>query len=231
MNEKEATDLKVLTLRIQAGDSSALGPVFELLRPRLRAAIRSRVNRRIRRREDESDILQEAYFAAANDFSRYAAAPRVPVYIWLRELVQQRMIDAHRKHLACQKRAIGREVSLHRSHSPAADASSTYSIANEIVDDLTSPSLQASKAELRTILQKVLEQLEPIDQEIILLRHMQGLKSSEVAALLQINQSTASTRYLRALTKPKEGLSKACQSVAFTNEVGITELDCEQRNT
>ena len=209
MNDAEAAALEGLTQRIQAGDQSALGPVFEILRPRLRAAIRFQVNRRIRRREDESDILQEAYFAAANDFSRYAAAPRVPVYIWLRELVQQRLIDAHRRHISCQKRAIGREISIHGGHSPASDASSTFSVANQIVDDLTSPSIKASRAELRTILQAVVEKLEPIDQEIILLRHTQGMKSSEVAALLQINQSTASTRYLRALKKLKEGLSKA----------------------
>ena len=123
--------------------------------------------------------------------------------------VQQRLVDAHRKHLSCQKRALGREISIHRSDSPDADASSAFSVANQIVDDLTSPSLRASRAELRVVLQTVLEELEPIDQEIILLRHMQGLKSREVAALLQINQSTASTRYLRALTKLKEGLSKA----------------------
>ena len=209
MNDMEAAELKALTLRIQAGDQTALGPVFEMLRPRLRAAIRLRVNRRVRRREDESDILQEAYVAAADDFPRYATTPRVPVYIWLRGLVQQRLVDAHRKHLSCQKRALDREISIHREQLPVSDASSTFSVANQIVDDLTSPSIRASKAELRTILQAVLEKLEPIDQEIISLRHTLGMKSSEVAALLQINQSTASTRYLRALKQLKEGLSKA----------------------
>ena len=164
MNDMEAAELKALTLRIQAGDQTALGPVFEMLRPRLRAAIRLRVNRRVRRREDESDILQEAYVAAADDFPRYATTPRVPVYIWLRGLVQQRLVDAHRKHLSCQKRALGREISIHREQLPVSDASSTFSVANQIVDDLTSPSIRASKAELRTILQTVLEKLEPIDQ-------------------------------------------------------------------
>ncbi len=209
MNEKEAAELQALSLRIRSGDQSALGPIFELLRPKLRAAIRLRVNRKLRRREDESDILQEAYFAAANDFHRYAAAPRVPVYIWLKDLVRQRMIDAHRKHLSCQKRALGREISINPASQAGTDGSSTFSIANQIADDLTSPSLRASKAELRVMLQTVLEKLEPIDQEIILLRHIQGMKSSDVATLLQINQSTASTRYLRALKTLKENLSKA----------------------
>ena len=64
---------------------------------------------------------------------------------------------------------------------------------------------------MRVILQKVLEQLDPIDQEIISLRHVEGLKSSEVAKLLDINLSTASTRYLRALKKLKESLSGVIQ--------------------
>lgn len=207
MNDTDAAKLKALNARIQSGDRSALGPVFEILRPRLRATIRLQVNQRIRRREDESDILQEAYFAAANDFDRYAAEPKVPVYVWVRGLVQQRLVDAHRKHLVSQKRSLNREISIHGHHLSADDASSTYSVARQLVSDLTSPSLVASKVELRKVLQTVLEQLDPIDQEIISLRHTQGMKSSEVATLLQINQSTASTRYLRALKKLKDGLS------------------------
>ena len=197
-----------LTLQLQAGNRDALGPAFEMFRPRLQAAIRLRLNNRIRQREDESDILQEAYFAAANDLPRYANEPKVPVYVWLRGLVQQRLVDAHRKHMSCQKRTANRELSIHDANFPVADS---YSVSHQIAANLTSPSIVASKAEMRVILQKVLEQLDPIDQEIISLRHVEGLKSSEVAKLLDINLSTASTRYLRALKKLKESLSGVIQ--------------------
>ena len=46
-----------------------------------------------------------------------------------------------------------------------------------------------------------------LGRQMLALRHIEGLKSSEVAALLEINQSTASTRYLRALNKLKDGLA------------------------
>ncbi len=196
--------LEKLTLRIQAGDQNALGPAFEMFRQRLRSVIRSRLNDRLRQREDESDILQEAFVAAAGDLPRYATKPRVPIYIWLRGIVNQRLVDAQRKHLACQKRTVDREVSIHNFPFPVSDSSV---VANQIAADLTSPSITASNKELQMILQTVLEQLEPIDQEIIALRHIEGLKSSEVAALLEIKQSTASTRYLRALNKLKDGLA------------------------
>lgn len=201
--------LEELTVQIQSGDQKALGPVFEVYRQRLQAAIRMRVNSRIRQREDESDILQEAFFSAAKDLPRYSKEPKVPVYVWLRGIVQQRLVDIHRKHLSSQKRTLEREVSINRPQFPVSDS---CSIAGQIADDLTSPSLLASKAELRAIVQTVLEQLEPLDREIISLRHIEGLKSSDVAAVLQINQSTASTRYLRALKKLKDGLSVVLKS-------------------
>ena len=198
--------LEQLTLQIHAGDQNALGPAFEMFRQRLRSVIRLRLNHKLRQREDESDILQEAFVAAASDLPRYASQPRVPIYIWLRGIVNQRLIDAQRKHLSSQKRTVDREVSIHNSPHPVSDSSM---VANQIVADLTSPSITASNKELQLILQTVLEQLEPIDQEIIALRHIEGLKSSEVAALLEIKQSTASTRYLRALNKLKDGLANA----------------------
>lgn len=204
MDDKD--QLQNLTLQIQAGSREALGPVFEMFRPRLRAAIRLRLNNRIRQRVDESDILQEAYFAAANDLPRYADEPKVPVYVWLRGIVRHRLIDAHRKHLSCQKRTADREFSIHEPNSPLVDSAS---VSFQIAADLTSPSIVASKEEMRIVLQAALEQLDPIDQEIISLRHVEGLKIKEVAQLLQIKVSTASTRYLRALKKLKDGLSGA----------------------
>lgn len=198
--------LQELKLRIQAGDQSALGPIFELFRQRLRTVIRMRFNSRVRRREDESDILQESYFAAANDLPRYAKKPKVPIYVWLRGIVQQRLVDAHRKHLHCQKRSLDQEISINRTPWPETDSSS---VANQLVSDLGTPSFLASNEELWLTLQTIMEELDPIDREIIALRHLEGLKSSEVAAVLEINQSTASTRYLRALKKLKDGLEGA----------------------
>lgn len=192
-----------LRLRIQAGDQSALGPVFQVFRQRLRSAIRMRFNDRVRRREDESDILQESYFAAASDLPRYAKKPKVPIYVWLRGIVQQRLVDAHRKHLSCKKRTLDQEISINQTSWSEPDSSS---VANQLVSDLATPSILASKEELWLILQSILEQLEPMDREIISLRHIEGLKSSEVAEVLNINQSTASTRYLRVLKKLKDGL-------------------------
>lgn len=72
---------------------------------------------------------------------------------------------------------------------------------------MASPSQNASRQELRGLIQKILDAMEPLDREIVAMRHFESLKSSEIASLLDINESTASTRYLRALKKIKDSLT------------------------
>jgi RNA polymerase sigma-70 factor (ECF subfamily) len=46
--------------------------------------------------------------------------------------------------------------------------------------------------------------MDPLDREILALRHFEQLNNSEVAHTLGINESTASSRYLRALKRLKD---------------------------
>jgi RNA polymerase sigma-70 factor, ECF subfamily len=43
--------------------------------------------------------------------------------------------------------------------------------------------------------------MEPIDREIIALRHFEELSNAEVAEVLDLDKSTASKRYIRALKR------------------------------
>ena len=66
----------------------------------------------------------------------------------------------------------------------------------------------AIKAETRLRVQEVLNSLEALDREILALRHFEQLTNAEVAATLEMNESTASSRYLRALKRLKDELSQ-----------------------
>jgi RNA polymerase sigma-70 factor (ECF subfamily) len=46
--------------------------------------------------------------------------------------------------------------------------------------------------------------MDPLDREVLALRHFEQLNNGEVAATLGINESTASSRYLRALKRLKD---------------------------
>jgi RNA polymerase sigma-70 factor (ECF subfamily) len=196
--------LDELLRQAAAGDQQALDQLFSRFRKRLKQMVRLRLNRRLQGRIDDSDILQEAYLEAARRLPAYLEDRPLPFFLWLRHLTGEKLIDAHRRHLGAQKRDAGHEVSLHRGPMPSA---SSASLAAQLLGRLTSPSLAAVKAETRLRVQEVLNSMDSLDREILALRHFEQLNNVEVAQTLGLNESTASSRYLRALKRLKDELS------------------------
>ena len=181
-------DLTDLLDRAAAGDTAAVTELFSRYRKRLKRMVRLRLNRQLQGRIDDSDILQEAYLEAAQRFPDYLANRQLPFFLWLRHITGEKLIDAHRRHLGAKMRDAAQEVSLHRGPMPAA----------------SSGSLAAIKAEIRLRVQEVLNSMDPLDREILALRHFEQLTNAEVAETLEMNESTASSRYLRALKRLKD---------------------------
>ncbi|HTU90489.1 MAG TPA: sigma-70 family RNA polymerase sigma factor [Gemmataceae bacterium] len=194
------TTIDDLLRRAKAGDTAALGELFAHYRDRLRKMICLRLDRRVAGRLDPSDVLQEAYLDVARRFPGYAAAPKVPFYVWLRELTGQRLIDLHRQHLGAKMRDAAQEVSLHRGTLPQA---SSASLAQQLLAGLTSPTQAAIRAEMQLKLQDALNSMDPIDREVVVLRHFEELNNVETAAALGIEPPAASKRYLRAIRRLK----------------------------
>jgi RNA polymerase sigma-70 factor (ECF subfamily) len=189
-----------LLRRAKAGDAAALGALFAHYRDRLRTMVGLRLDRRVAGRLDPSDVLQEAYLDVARRFPEYAAAPAMPFYVWLRALTGQRLIDLHRQHLGAKGRDAGQEISLYRGALPQA---SSASLAQQLLAGLTSPTQAAVRAEMQLQLQEALNSMDPIDREVVVLRHFEELNNVETAAVLGIEPSAASKRYLRAVRRLK----------------------------
>ena len=189
-----------LLRRAKAGDAAALGALFAHYRDRLRTMVRLRLDRRVVGRLDPSDVLQEAYLDVARRFPEYVAAPAVSFYVWLRALTGQRLIDLHRQHLGAKMRDAGQEVSLHRGALPQALSAS---LARQLLTGLTSPTQAAVRAKMQLQLQDALNSMDPIDREVVVLRHFEELNNIETAAVLGIESSAASKRYLRAIRRLK----------------------------
>ena len=199
----EPGDLADLLARAAAGDEKALTELFSRYRKRLKQMVRLRLNRRLQGRIDDSDVLQEAFLEAARRLPEYLADRPLPFFLWLRHLTGEKLIDAHRRHLGAKMRDAAQEVSLHRGPMPAA---SSASLAAQLLGRLTSPSQAAVKAETRLRVQEALNRMEPLDREVLALRHFEQLSNAEVAETLGLNESTASSRYLRALKRLKDEL-------------------------
>jgi RNA polymerase sigma-70 factor (ECF subfamily) len=166
--------------------------------------VRLRLDRRLQGRLDPSDVVQEAYLDFARRLPDYARAPDMPFYLWLRFLTGQRLIDLHRQHLGTRMRDAAQEVSLYRGALPQA---SSASLAAQLLGRLTSASRAAVRAETQIRVQEALNRMDPMDREVLTLRHFEMLSNDETATVLGIKKSTASNRYIRALKRLKETLA------------------------
>jgi RNA polymerase sigma-70 factor (ECF subfamily) len=120
-------------------------------------------------------------------------------------IVNQTLVDLHRQHLGAQRRDAGREVAI--DGQPYAQTTSA-SVALQLVGIFTSPSRAAARADLLSVVKTAIEQMDPVDREVLALRHFEELSNSEVAEALGIEQKAASIRYIRALRRLKEILAQ-----------------------
>jgi RNA polymerase sigma-70 factor (ECF subfamily) len=193
-----------LLQRLQTGDPDALADEFSRHRERLRRMVAFRMDRRLLGRVDADDVLQEAYLDANQRIGHYIKKPSTSLFIWLRQIVTQTLIEIHRRHLGAKKRDAGREISINRRYHPA----TSVSLADGLLGNSTSPSGIAMKNERARQLEEALETMEPIDQEVIALRHFEELTNSEVAEVLDVTQKAASIRYVRAVARLKKVLEQ-----------------------
>ena len=192
-----------LVQQAAAGDQHAWTLLLTQHRERLRCLVAVRMDRRLRGRVDPSDMIQEACLVAAKQLPNYAANPQLPFYLWLRWLTGQRLIDQHRRHLGAQAREAAREISLYQGAFPEATSAD---LAAAFLGHMSTPSQAAVRIEQTIKLQEALNSLEPIDREILALRHFEQLSNGEAAEVLGLDKSAASKRYARALVRLKDVL-------------------------
>jgi RNA polymerase sigma-70 factor (ECF subfamily) len=199
MNEDSSTAAD-LVRRATLGDEAALAELFALHRDRLRQMVRLRLDRRLQGRVDPSDVLQDAYVDLAVKLPEYVSRATIPFYLWLRMVVGERLLRVHRHHLGAAMRDVGREISLHQGSLPGA---SSASLAAQLLGQITSASRAALRAERQVLLQEAINGMDPVDREVIALRHFEELTNDEVAAVLGLTKAAASKRYVRAMLRLK----------------------------
>ena len=195
-----------LLRRASQGDERALGQLLERHRKRLRRMVRLRLDPRLQGRIDPSDVIQETYLEAADRLAEYLRDPKMPFFLWLRFLAGQKMLTLRRRHLGTQARDASRELSIYQGAMPEA---SSACLAAQLLGKRTAPLEAAIRAEMKIRLQEVLNGMEPMDREVLALRHFEQFNNAETAQLLGITESGASSRYLRALKRLKDILGQA----------------------
>jgi RNA polymerase sigma-70 factor (ECF subfamily) len=180
------------------------GALLDRHRARLRRMLALRLDQRLQGRVDPSDVIQDTFLEATQRLPEYLRQPAMPFFLWLRFLAGQRLLIVHRRHFGAQQRDAAREVSLYRGAMPEA---SSAALAARLLGRECRPSEIAVRAEMKLRLQEALNGMDPLDREVLALRHFEQLSNGEAARVLDIGESAASKRYIRALRRLKEILA------------------------
>ena len=202
-HDSSATDR--LLRRIGDGDDQGWGELLARHEPRLRRMIAFRLDPRLQGRVDPGDVLQEVYLAAFRGLDGYLRQPAMPFFLWLRGIAGNKLLELHRHHLGTPMRDARREVSLYRGALPEATSAD---LAARLLGRLTRPSQAAIRAEAKLRLQEALNAMDPVDREVLALRHFEHLSGAEAAGVLGIGEAAASKRYLRALERLRAVLAR-----------------------
>ncbi len=81
------------------------------------------------------------------------------------------------------------------------------SLAAHLLGRRTTASQAVEQVELQLQLQEVLNSMEPMDREVLALRHFEDLTNNEVAQTLEISKAAASKRYVQALRRLRNVLT------------------------
>src|SRR5262245_27245721 len=182
----------------KAGEAGAVDDLLGEFREPLRRAVGVRLDPAVARRVDASDIVQDVLFEATQRLTEYLKKPDMPFSLWLRHLVQDRIIDTHRRHRLAQRRSWDKAQPI---PGPASSDDSSASLVAHLVNTDRTPSTEAVRAELQRKLAAAVDELPDDDREIILMRHTEQLSNGEVAGVLGLTEAAASMRYLRALRR------------------------------
>ena len=197
----ERGDTTELLNRAERGDAQALGALFERHRDRLHRMVRLRMDDRLHGRLDASDVLQEVYLEFSRCLKEYLRNPELPFFLWLRFITGRKLQALHRHHLRTKLRDAGREISLQQGPLPQA---SSQTLAAQLLGRFTSPSEALARAQLQVRVQEALNSLDPLDRELLALRHYEQLTNAEAARILDISESAAASRFVRALKRLKK---------------------------
>ncbi len=178
---------------LRSGEESALVEFLKTNEQPLLAFIRSRIGTQLQKKVEPEDVLQEASIEACRVLGQTDLSTWDPLH-WLFQICERKIIDAHRRHFASQKRDASREAAM-----PA--GSDAAGLANLLAASMTTPSQAFSRDQRQLRMMAALETLPEEQREALRLRYLVGLPSKEIAQ--KFGKSDGATRVMisRALSR------------------------------
>jgi RNA polymerase sigma-70 factor (ECF subfamily) len=191
---------------LQDAGRDAIGweTLFARHRERLRRMVRLRLDRRVPGRFTSTAVLDAVSREAWTRLHEYHAGRELPFSLWLRVVAGERIAAIHAEHLSGAWRGAD-EICLYREAMPPVN---TLSLAGHLLATPAAGGLAAQRADLQLYLQDVLNQMDPLDREVLALCHFEELKNDEAALVLGLEKGETSRRYVQAVKALKDVLKR-----------------------
>lgn len=200
----QTDETEILLNLAKNGDPSAVNQLLDRHRNSLRHLVRMRLDQKIQKRVDVSDVVQDVLVDASRRLQTYLENPVMPFHLWLRQIARDRVIDAHRRHRVSARRSVDREQAV---AAPRGFDQSSIALAGLLCDNRLTPAAATLQKELAQKVEEAITHLDANDSEIIVMRHYEQLSNQEIATALELSEPAASMRYLRAVRRLKELLN------------------------
>ena len=179
----EPPKTELLLARAAAGDGTAWGALLTEHQERLLRMVSFRMDRRLRGRIDAADVVQDVFAEASAHREVYFRAPTVPLFLWLRGVVSNKLLELHRHHLGTHMRDAKRERPL---EAPCRSDDTSAALYLHLTAGLTRPSVAAVREEVKSRLADALDKMDATDREVLVLRHFEQLTNAEAAQVVGI---------------------------------------------
>ncbi|MEO8938683.1 MAG: RNA polymerase sigma factor [Burkholderiaceae bacterium] len=194
--------------------SSGTPAAFEVIMRRHNRLLFRTARSILRDDDDAKDALQESYLRAWRSFSGFRAEAKVST--WLVRIVMNE--------------AIGR-LRSRRSQVIPMEASIDIDAAHEepdVEDDVDrGPERIAMRGELRHLMEKRIDALPDVFRTVFMLRGVEEMSVEETATALGIPEATVRTRFFRARSLLREGLSRDVD-FAIGDAFSFAGANCDQ---
>jgi RNA polymerase sigma-70 factor (ECF subfamily) len=197
-------DPRQLLDRARRDGGPALGELLEMYRHYLTLLARAQMRRHLQSRLDPSDLVQETFLAAHRDFARFRGTTEGELVAWLRQILAARLADQVRRHI----KAKARDARLERRLTDELGRSS-QALEASLAARQSTPSHQAAQRERAVLLAEALRNLPPDYEEVIVLRHLDGLSFADVAARVGRSVDSVEKLWVRALARLRRALGEA----------------------
>lgn len=194
-------DFEPLLQAARTGSNEALGDVLEACRAYLLLVANKELNPALWAKTGPSDLVQQTFLEAQQDFDQFRGATPQELRAWLRQILRNNVSNTDRRFRGTSKRQLGREVALDPGGS-SGDA------CRGLAAETLSPSGEAASREQVAALTGAIQRLPDDYQKVVRWRYRDNKSFEEIAGFLNRSENAVRKLWFRAVERLQKELDE-----------------------